>query len=309
MKQKAIDSEEGWDYLDRGITKLKRIFEGLPEPAFNLEDYMMLYTTVYNIYSQSTYPLDKNSKQLYNNYKQILEDYMPSKVLPSLREKHDEYDLLKELLKSWANHKFLVKWLSLVFLPLQVEFAYITRKKLPKLNAFGLSCFRDLVFDPIKDKVKDAVIALIDREREGEEIDRTLVKNVLNLFVEIDEGKMHCYEKDFEEHMLQDTGAYYSRKASNWILQDSSEDYMLKVGECLKKERGRASHYLQPSSERKLTDILEHELLVVRASQLLEEGEFGCRQLPRGDKVDDHSIICCDSEKSRNELGIGETLE
>ncbi|KAK9182905.1 hypothetical protein WN944_026054 [Citrus x changshan-huyou] len=44
---------------------------------------------------------------------------MPSKVLPSLREKHDEYDLLRELLKSWANHKFLVKWLSRVFLPLQ----------------------------------------------------------------------------------------------------------------------------------------------------------------------------------------------
>ena len=270
---------------------------------------MMLYTTLYNIKSQPTYPVNEDPKQLYNKYKQVLEDYMPSKVLPFLREKHDEYDLLKELLKSWANHKFLVKWLSLIFLPLQVEGAYITRKKLPKLNAFGLSCFRDLVFEAIKDKVKDAVIALIDREREGEEIDRTLVKNVLNLFVEIDEGKMHCYEKDFEEHMLQDTGAYYSRKASNWILQDSSEDYMLKVGECLKKERGRASHYLQPSSERKLTDILEHELLVVRASQLLEEGEFGCKQLPRGDKVDDHSIICCDSEKSRNELGIGETLE
>ena len=133
MKRKACDSEEGWDYLERGITKLKRIFEGLPEPAFNLEDYKMLYTTVYNINSQPTSPLDKDREQLNNNSKQVLEDYMPSKVLLSLREKHDEYDLLRELLKRWANHKFLVKWLSRVFLPLQV--GYIPRKKLPKLNA------------------------------------------------------------------------------------------------------------------------------------------------------------------------------
>ena len=50
-----------------------------------------------------------------------------------MREKHDEYHLLRELLKSWANNEILVKWLSRVFLPLQV--GYIPRRKLPKLNA------------------------------------------------------------------------------------------------------------------------------------------------------------------------------
>lgn len=40
---------------------------------------------------------------------------------------------------------------------------------------------------------------------------------------------MDCYENDFEAAMLEDTAAYYSRKASNWILEDSCPDYMLKV--------------------------------------------------------------------------------
>jgi len=40
---------------------------------------------------------------------------------------------------------------------------------------------------------------------------------------------MDCYENDFEAAMLNDTAAYYSRKASNWILEDSCPDYMLKV--------------------------------------------------------------------------------
>lgn len=42
-------------------------------------------------------------------------------------------------------------------------------------------------------------------------------------------GSMDYYENDFEAAMLKDTAAYYSRKASNWILEDSCPDYMLKV--------------------------------------------------------------------------------
>ena len=69
----------------------------------------------------------------------------------------------------------------------------------------------------------------IDQEREGEQIDRALLKNVLDIFVEIGMGQMEYYENDFEASMLNDTAAYYSRKASNWILEDSCPDYMLKV--------------------------------------------------------------------------------
>ena len=69
----------------------------------------------------------------------------------------------------------------------------------------------------------------IDQEREGEQIDRALLKNVLDIFVEIGMGQMEEYEKDFEDDMLKDSADYYSRKASNWIIEDSCPDYMLKV--------------------------------------------------------------------------------
>lgn len=69
----------------------------------------------------------------------------------------------------------------------------------------------------------------IDREREGEQIDRALLKNVLDIFVEIGLGNMECYENDFEDFLLKDTTDYYSIKAQSWILEDSCPDYMLKV--------------------------------------------------------------------------------
>lgn len=43
-QRKIIELEEGWVFMQKGITKLKRILEGQPEPQFSSEEYMMLYT-------------------------------------------------------------------------------------------------------------------------------------------------------------------------------------------------------------------------------------------------------------------------
>ncbi|URD74651.1 cullin 1 [Musa troglodytarum] len=283
-ERKTIDLEQGWEFMQKGITKLKNILEGRPEQQFSSEDYMMLYTTIYNMCTQK--PPHDYSQQLYDKYRESFEEYITSMVLPSLREKHDEF-MLRELVKRWLNHKVMVRWLSRFFHYLDRYF--IARRSLPPLNEVGLTCFRNLVYQEIKGKVKDAVISLIEQEREGEQIDRALLKNVLDIFVEIGLGNMDCYENDFEAYFLKDTAAYYSRKASIWILEDSCPDYMLKVEECLKREKDRVAHYLHSSSEQKLLEKVQHELLFIYASQLLEKEHSGCHALLRDDKVDDLS--------------------
>ncbi|XP_058222555.1 cullin-1-like [Rhododendron vialii] len=279
---KIIEWEEGWDFLQKGITKVKRIIEGLPEPQLSSEERILLYTTVYNMCC----PRDDYSARLYHKYKEVLEEYISSSVLPSLREKNDEF-MLRELMKRWANHKDLVMLLSKIFGYLDRFF--VPGRVLPALNAVGLTCFRDLVYRELKGEVRDAVITLIDQEREGEQIDRALLKNVVDFFVEIGKGQMVDYEKDFEDDMLKDSASYYSRKASNWIVEDSCPDYMLKVEQCLEKERDRVSHYLHSSSEQKLVEKVQNELLVVYSTQLLEKEHSGCRALLRDGKVEDLS--------------------
>ncbi|CAN4113571.1 unnamed protein product [Withania somnifera] len=285
MNQRStINLEHGWDFMQRGITKLKNILERLPEPQFSSEDYMMLYTTIYNMCTQK--PPHDYSQQLYDKYRESFEEYITATVLPSLREKHDEF-MLRELVQRWSNHKVMVRWLSRFFHYLDRYF--IARRSLPGLNEVGLTCFRDLVYLELNGKVRDAVISLIDQEREGEQIDRALLMNVLDIFVEIGMGSMDYYENDFEAAMLKDTAAYYSRKASNWILEDSCPDYMLKAEECLKREKDRVSHYLHSSSETKLLEKVQNELLSVYATQLLEKEHSGCHALLRDDKVEDLS--------------------
>eukprot|EP01018_Ginkgo_biloba_P018328 Gb_16689 [translate_table: standard] len=283
-ERKIIDLEQGWDFMQKGITKLKNILEGIPEQQFSSEEYMMLYTTIYNMCTQK--PPQDYSQQLYDRYRESFEEYITSMVLPALREKHDEF-MLRELVKRWGNHKIMVRWLSRFFNYLDRYF--IARRSLPALNEVGLMCFRDLVYQEMRNNVRDAVIALIDREREGEQIDRALLKNVLGIFVEIGMGSMDYYENDFELAMLDDTASYYSRKAASWILEDSCPDYMLKAEECLKREKERVAHYLHSSSEQKLLEKVQHELLSQYESQLLEKEHSGCHALLRDDKVDDLS--------------------
>ncbi|CAN0841873.1 CUL1 [Linum grandiflorum] len=283
MERKVIELDQGWDYMQKGVTKLKGILEGGAE-QFNSEEYMMLYTTIYNMCTQK--PPHDYSQQLYDKYKEAFEEYISSTVLPAIREKHDEF-MLRELVKRWTNHKLMVRWLSRFFHYLDRYF--IARRSLPALKEVGLTCFRDLVYKEVNVKARNAVIALIDKEREGDQIDRALLKNVLDIFVEIGMSQMDCYEQDFEAPMLEDTGVYYTQKASNWIQDDSCPAYMLKSEECLKKERDRVANYLHSSSEGKLVERVQHELLVNFATQLLEKENSGCRALLRDDKVEDLS--------------------
>ncbi|KAG8389452.1 hypothetical protein BUALT_Bualt02G0230900 [Buddleja alternifolia] len=310
-QMKTIELDEGWNFMQTGIIKLKRILEGNQEAQFSSEEYMMLYTTIYNMCTQKA-PHDF-SQQLYDKYKQSFDDYISSMVVPSLREKHDEF-MLRELVKRWTNHKVMVRWLSRFFHYLDRYF--IARRSLPPLKEVGLVCFRDLVYQEFKVNARDAVITQarhflfwcayfscidvvprfilivlrqIDQEREGQLIDRALLKNVVDIFVEIGMEQMDFYQNDFEDAVLNDTAAYYSRKASNWIVEDSCPEYMLKVEECLKKEKERVSHYLHSSSETKLLEKVQNELLVVNTNQLLEKEHSGCRVLLRDEKVEDLS--------------------
>lgn len=89
----------------------------------------------------------------------------------------------------------------------------------------------------LKGRAKDAILSAIEKERDGEQIDRVLLKNVLAIFIEVGMGGNECYENDFECEMLTASGEHYNRKAASWVEADSCPEYMLKAEECLKQVR------------------------------------------------------------------------
>lgn len=282
VDRKPIELKEGWETMQAGIDKLKRILEEETTEHFNPEQYMSLYTTIYNMCTQK--PPHDYSEQLYNRYKEAFEVYVQERVLPALK-RHSNEVLLKEMLRRWDNHKLMVRWLSRFFNYL--DRYYVIRHNLPNLKDVGLICFRDLVYGEIKRDAKDAVLQLIEKEREGELIDGTMVKNILNIFIEVGMGPMDYYERDFEAPLLEATSAYYKRKAAEWITEDSCPDYMLKAEECLKQEEERVDNYLHSQTKSKLLKEVEQEVLTKYEEQLLTKEHSGCAALLRDDKTDD----------------------
>ncbi|KAL9245428.1 hypothetical protein vseg_019086 [Gypsophila vaccaria] len=279
MEKKIIIMEEGWAFMEEGTAKLKRILEGLPEPSFSSEQYIMLYTTIYNMCTQKA-PYDY-SPQLYNNYRQVFVDYLKDTIMPALMQKHDEF-MLKELVKRWMNHNIMMRWLSRFFYYL--DRYHITRRSLPSLHQVGINCFRDEIYTRVHGNAKDAILALIEVEREGGQVDRALLKNALDIYIAL--GIEH-YENDFAIPMICHTSDYYSRKAASWIQENTCPEYMSKAEESLKQEKDRVDHYLHTKTEDKLLEKVQHELLWVYENQLLEKENSGLRVLLNDDKVDD----------------------
>ncbi|CAK0760120.1 Cullin-1 [Coccomyxa viridis] len=282
QERKIIELEGGWSFMEKGITKLKNILEGEEKDQFTAEQYMMLYTTIYNMCTQK--PPNDYSEQLYTRYRESFSVYIKERVLPALGSQRDDY-LLKELHKRWNNHKVMVRWLSRFFNYL--DRYYITRHSLPSLNDVGLIRFRDDVYMEVKKLAKDAMLAAIEKERNGDQIDRSLLKNVLGIFIEVGMGGMDCYDEDFEQHLLAETASYYRKKATVWITEDSCPDYMQKAEDALRMEEERVTNYLHVDTKAKLLQEAEREILEQYEAELLDKEDTGAAALMRDDKKAD----------------------
>ena len=275
---RTIKLEEGWAIIHKAILQLRsRLEEGDLKCSVSAEEYGIVYSIVYNLCVR------KNpcyAEQLYDRYRDSFKEYINLVVLPALREHTDDPLLLRELVKHWKIHKAMLRSMNPFFRYLD---RYLERRSLPAVSEVAIMYFRDLVFRVERIKVKNAAIALIDQERELEQTDGTLLKDVVGIFVELD---MDFYTNDFEVAMLEHTGAYYSRKAVSWTFEDSYTDHMLRIEECLRREKDRVARYLHRNSEQKVLHKVENELLSCYMTHFLDDEDSGCLALLRDHRND-----------------------
>lgn len=166
---------------------------------------------------------------------------------------------------------------------------YVKRFSLPELSDVGSAAFHEIVFNAVKRDVRAVLLSLVLREREGELVDRKLVKDVVAIFVDMGGARnsLEVYTSDFEDHLLSATREFYRVQASAWTEQDSFPDYMAKAEDRVAQEAARVTHYLHPSTEGKLLQVCEDELLAIPETKLLEKENSGCEALLRDHKSDD----------------------
>ena len=167
--QAIIPLEDGWNneikaialdpleaMLDDGFKKTK-LFSNL--------EYIKVYTTCYNMCTQKS-PFNW-SEQLYVRHGETIANYLSRKVLPALREKPQGQDelLLAEFVRRGANHSVMNTWHKKFFMYL--DRYHVKYHQLPNLEDAGLRHYKTIVYDAVKKDVINAILKLINRERDG----------------------------------------------------------------------------------------------------------------------------------------------
>ncbi|KAF1333797.1 Cullin protein 1, partial [Globisporangium splendens] len=288
MSKAMIGLEDGWDHeikpkaIDVLLDILDRGFDQVKVSPFPPNSFMPIYTTCYNMCTQrSPYNF---SEQLYERHGSTFDTYLESNVLPSLERAHDEF-FLQELVKRWQNHKLMNKWMTRFFMYL--DRYYVKHHSLPTLDEAGLQSFDRVVFQKVKGRVKFAMLDLIEKERNGEIIDTTLMRNCVEIFEVMGMKSLDVYQTHLEAELVVASATYYERKSKAWLSEDSTPVYLQKVEDALQGERSRVARYLHKTTEPKLIKRLETVLLEVAQKELIERENSGVIALLKYDKLDD----------------------
>lgn len=292
MARQVITFEDGWPKIREAIDRLQASLdqqdssagvasgEGRRRKLFATREYMDIYTRCYNMCTQR--PPHNCSGQLYQAHGDCIDNYLLTVVRDSLVNKHGEV-LLRELGKRWANHLIMNKWLFRFFTYL--DRYYVDQHSQPKLKDAGLAAFRRL-FCTVVDDVVAAAMEVVNKHRDGETVEHSLVKRVVEILETLGQSSLDFYRKVFEPRVLTATVTYYRSKAGEW-MDVTTPEYLRLAETALEGEANRIMLCFHRTSKRAIMKAAETELLAKHESALLENSASGVLTMLRNDKFDD----------------------
>ncbi|KAI9711652.1 MAG: hypothetical protein M1812_007085 [Candelaria pacifica] len=287
-----------WDYLQMGLDKIMRSLQ----EGIDMVTYMGVYTAVHNFctsqkaVSNSSGGIVGNAhrgahllgEDLYNNLTGYLAAHLTEISFHAAN--HTDEALLSYYIREWDRYTTAAKFVN-------HEFKYLNRhwvkremdegkKNIYDVYTLHLVQWKDTLFMKVKDNVMGSVLRLVEKQRNGETIEQSQVKSIVDSFVllGLDEadntkGTLEVYRQHFEKPFLDATAKYYKNESKQFISENSVVDYMKKAEARLDEEKNRVGLYLHPDIMIPLMKvcqgvlITEHSILLRDEFQLLLDAD------------------------------------
>lgn len=152
------------------------------------------------------------------------------------------------------------------------------KKHIYDVYTLHLVQWRRALFEKLSDKVMDAVLKLVEKQRNGETIEHSQIKQVVDSFVslgldETDNTKstLDVYRYHFEKPFLEATKTFYQAESKQFVAENSVVEYMKKAEARLSEEEERVSMYLHQDIAVPLKKACNQVLIADHSALLRDE--------------------------------------
>uniref|UniRef100_A0A2K5DDC0 Cullin 4A n=1 Tax=Aotus nancymaae TaxID=37293 RepID=A0A2K5DDC0_AOTNA len=207
---------------------------------------------------------------LYKQLRQACEDHVQAQILPFREypffDSLDSVVFLKKINTCWQDHcRQMVS-----FLP-----SHVIETKLSRLVSYclyrdmGLELFRTHIISDkmVQSKTIDGILLLIERERSGEAVDRSLLRSLLGML-----SDLQVYKDSFELKFLEETNCLYAAEGQRLMQEREVPEYLNHVSKRLEEEGDRVITYLDHSTQKPLIACVEKQLLGEHLTAILQKG-------------------------------------
>ncbi|CAG8961131.1 hypothetical protein HYFRA_00002674 [Hymenoscyphus fraxineus] len=284
------DLEATWAYLE-GI--VDRIMANLTE-GFTMDEYMKSYSEVHNFCTSQKAVANTSTgiiggahrgahllgEDLYTNLKKYLDRYLDTLVIAS--EGHSDEALLHFYIKEWSRYTSAAMFINHIFRYLNRHWVKREmdegKKDVYDVYTLHLVRWRHTMFTSVDKKVMDAVLKMTEKQRNGETIEHSQIKAIVDSFVSLglDENDptkstLDVYRYHFEKPFLAATSAFYQNESREFVAQNSIVEYMKKAATRLQEEDERVSMFLHPDILIPLRKTCQTALIADHSALLRDE--------------------------------------
>ncbi|KAI1819455.1 Cullin [Xylaria intraflava] len=211
---------------------------------------------------------------------------------------------LKGVRGYWEKHNVSMNMIADVLM-------YLDRSRMqehfqPSIYTTGIGLFRNNILRAnlgatgsnyqVFDILNATIIDQLNMEREGDVIDKALLRSCVSMFESLFETdaevpQERLYLTTFEPYFLRTSREFYRAECEKLLREADASAWLRQTQARLAEEETRCQTTLSSLSEQKIAEVVQEELVTKHLDEFLQLEGSGIRAMIDNDRVDDLSIL------------------